>query len=206
MIEENVKLHDKFSVELKLGFIARKKALKNNFTINAWIFIPESLDINRFTYSKENFYNDLKSNIRLITPIFLLRDIAERKCPVFANLESSFQLLASQPTRTNKAEYEYQLKMFLSILKSSLREEINHISNIKEDDIDYLLHHHLDNLVSVMGQYRALYFIINVPTVSTELVEYFNYGDEFMSNLAEYNSFLLLKNLKEDVYKRQSRY
>jgi len=197
LIEENVKLHDKFSVELKLGFIARKKALKNNFTINAWIFIPESLDINRFTYSKENFYNDLKSNIRLITPIFLLRDIAERKCSVFANLESSFQLLASQPTRTNKADYEYQIKMFLSILKSSLREEINHISNIKEDDIDYLLHHHLDNLVSVMGQYRALYFIINVPTVSTELVEYFNYGDEFMSNLAEYNSFLLLKNLKE---------
>ncbi|MBK8518841.1 MAG: hypothetical protein IPL55_21920 [Saprospiraceae bacterium] len=197
MIEENVKLHDKFSVELKLGFIARKKALKNNFTLNTWIFFPESLDINRFTYSKESFYNDLKSNIRLITPIFLLRDIAERKCPVFENLELSFQQLASQPTRTNKADYEYQIKMFLSILKSSLREEINHISNVKDEDIDYLLLHHLEYLHSIMIQYRALYFIINVPTVSNELVEYFNYGDEFMSNLVEYNSFLLLRKFKQ---------
>ncbi len=197
MIEENVKLHDKFSVELKLGFIARKKTLKNNFTLNLWMFIPESLDINRYTYSKESFYNDLKSNIRLITPVFLLRDIAEKNSPVFVNLVSAFENLASQPTRTNRANYEYQIKMFLSILKSSLREEINHISNIKEEDIDYLLLHHIDYLQRILSQYRELYFIINVPTVSSELIEYFNYGDEFLCNLAEYNSFLLLKNLKE---------
>jgi hypothetical protein len=200
VIEQNVKFHDKFSVELKLGFIARKKVLKNNFTLNLWMFIPESLDINRFTYSKEDFYTDIKSNIRLITPVFLLRDIAERKCPVFENLETAFHQLASEPTRSHRAEYEYQIKMFLSVLKSSLRSEINHISNCKEEDLEYLTAHFLDYLRGITAQYRSLYFIINVPTITSELMEYFNYGDEFMSNLAESNTFILLRNVKGKHY------
>ncbi len=40
-------------------------------------FIPNSLDVNRYTYTKNNFYNDLKTNIRLTTPVYLLREIAE---------------------------------------------------------------------------------------------------------------------------------
>ena len=76
MIDELVKIHDKFSVEIKLRFQARKKLPVSDFTVNTWIFIPSGLDINRHTYSKENFYRDIRSNIRLITPVFLLRDIA----------------------------------------------------------------------------------------------------------------------------------
>ena len=63
MIEEHVKAHDKFSLELKVGFIAHKEQKTNDFAMNIWMFIPNSLDINRFTYSKTNFYRDLKSNI-----------------------------------------------------------------------------------------------------------------------------------------------
>ena len=65
MIEELVKIHDKFSVEIKLGFNARRKQEVNDFSVNTWIFIPNSLDINRTTYLKTDFYRDLKSNIRL---------------------------------------------------------------------------------------------------------------------------------------------
>ena len=118
MIDENVKIHDQFSVELKVGFVARKKQKINDFAFNIWIFNPNSLDINRFTYTKDNFYRDLTSHIRLITPSYLLRNIADQSVPPFSSLEKSFNTLSAAPTRTNKANYEYELKMFLSILNT----------------------------------------------------------------------------------------
>jgi hypothetical protein len=90
MIEEQVKIHDKFSVEIKLGFLARKDQEISDFSVNTWIFIPNSLDINRATYQKTDFYRDLKSNIRLITPVYLLRDIANCEKEPFTLLEHSF--------------------------------------------------------------------------------------------------------------------
>jgi len=40
MIEEQIKIHDKYSIELKLGYRARRKVNENNFGVNCWIFIP----------------------------------------------------------------------------------------------------------------------------------------------------------------------
>ncbi|MBK8953205.1 MAG: hypothetical protein IPM85_14010 [Chitinophagaceae bacterium] len=197
MIEENVKIHDKNSAEIKVGFAARKKQKKNNFSMNIWMFIPNSLDINRFTYSKAAFYQDMKSNIRLITPVYILRDIAEGEKSPFAYLEKSFNKLASQPTRTHKTDYEYQRKMFLSILKSSLREEVEHITTSLEDDLDYLIYNFKNQTKLITDKYRDLYKIINVPTISKELMEYFKYGDEFMSNTIEFHTFRLMQGLKK---------
>ena len=75
MIDIKTKIHDKFSIEFKVGFVARRKIRKNDFTVGVWLFLPDSLDINSSTYAKSDFYKDVKSNIRLITPRFLLRDI-----------------------------------------------------------------------------------------------------------------------------------
>jgi len=197
MIEENVKLHDKFSVELKVGFVAKKKKKINDFAMNIWIFIPFSLDINRFTYSKTDFYRDIKTHIRLITPVFLLRDIAEGENSPFLYLRKSFSGMASQPTRTNREEYEYQIKMFIAILKSSLREAVAHIFRAKEGDIDYLVNDYIRQIFSIAGQYRSLYRIINVPTVQQPLMELFNFGDEFMSNIIELHTFRLMQGIKK---------
>lgn len=198
MIDENVKIHDKFSIELKVGFVARKKQKINDFAFNIWIFIPNSLDINRFTYTKDNFYRDLTSHIRLITPSFLLRNIADQLVPPFSSLEKSFITLSAAPTRTNKAKYEYELKIFLSILKSSLRDEVTHAINSKLDnDRDFLIQSYLANIQKIAGYYRSLRRIINAPSISNELLDYFLFGDEFMSNLIEFHTFRLIQMLKK---------
>lgn len=199
MIDENIKIHDKNSAEIKVGFVARKKQKKNNFSMNIWMFLPNSLDINRFTYSKAAFYRDMKSNIRLITPVYILRDIAESEHSPFAYLEKSFNNLASQPTRTHKAQYEYQIKMFLSILKSSLREEVEHITSSPEEDLDYLIYNYKNQTKTITEKYRGLYKIINVPTINKELMEYFKYGDEFMSNTIEFHTFRLIRTKKWEL-------
>jgi hypothetical protein len=199
MIDENVKIHDQFSLELKVGFVARKKQKINDFAFNIWLFIPNSLDINRFTYTKNDFYRDLTSHIRLITPSYLLRNIADHKNPPFSSLENSFNTLSASPTRTNKANYESQLKMFLSILKSSLRDEVTHAINSKLDsDRDFLIQSYLLNTITIAEYYRSLRRIINAPSISNDLLDYFLFGDEFMSNLIEFHTFRLIQMLKKN--------
>lgn len=198
MIEEIVKIHDKFSIEIKLGFLARKKKKVSDFACNTWIFIPNSLDINSATYLKSDFYRDIKSNIRLITPVFLLRDIANRNIAPFDQLEYSFYRLASSPTRTNTAEYEYQVRMFLSILKSALRNEIDHITtNNIPGDIHFLIGEYVKSVNEIARNYRSLRRIINAPTVSKAMLNFYLFGDEFMSNLIEQHTFRMLTQLEQ---------
>ncbi len=198
MIEKNVKIHDKFSLELKFGYSTRRTVKENLFEINTWIFIPNSLDINRQTYSKTDFYKDLKTNIRLITPEFLLRDIADRKKSPFIHLENSFKALAASPTRSNAREYEHQIKMFNSILQSSLRDHREHtIRNIETEDRDYLISNYLQSSRDILSNYRSLRHIIAVPTVSRELFSLYLIGDEFMSNLIEQHTFLMADEIRK---------
>ncbi len=186
MIEIQAKIHDKFSVEFKVGFIARKRLAVSDFVMNTWIFIPNSLDINPMTYGKTRFYRDIKSNVRLITPVYLLRDLANTDTFPFRELEKSFRTLSSSPTRTTTGEYESQVKMFASILKSALRDEYLHIvHNTAQEDRIYLTKEYVANIQGVVSKFRDLRKIINVSTVPANTLEYFHFGDEFISNVIE---------------------
>ncbi len=198
MIEENVKIHNRFSIELKLSFLARKKKKVSEFAVNTWIFIPNSLDINPSNYDKKDFYRDLKSNIRLITPVYLLRDIASGDESPLKQLENAFRKLASEPTRTNITEYEHQIKMFLSIIKSALRNETNHIlQSEKAEDNVFLTAAFITNIQHIANAYRQLWNTINAPTVGQNLINYFRFGDEFLSNIIEQHCFRLLRSFNQ---------
>ncbi len=98
MIDEQVKLHDRFSAEIKVSFGARKKLKLNDFDFDIWLFVPNSLDVNRFNYSKQDFYRDLRSNIRLIIPVYLLRNIVWAQNSLIVYLEKAFRKITSQPS------------------------------------------------------------------------------------------------------------
>lgn len=198
MIGIDTKIHDKFSIEFKVGFHVRRKIKKNDFAVNTWLFIPNSLDINQQTYSKNQFYTDVKSNVRLITPVILLRDITE--VIINKNLKDSFNAMASFPTKTNTREYEHEIKMFGSIFRSALRNECRHILEkiLKNDeDVEYLVATAIENINTITSNYRELRKIINVPTVSENVLNYFSFGDEFVSGTIEYYLFQLVNNLPD---------
>jgi len=201
MIDITAKIHDKFSIEFKVGFLTRRKLKKNSFSVNTWLFAPNSLDINPLTYTKNLFYRDVKSYIRLITPVFLLREIAEDDSHPIRSLEKSFHEAASNPTRTSLREYEYQIKMFSAIFKSALRNEAHHIlHNSIEEDMNYLVSSYVQNVKNILEKYRHLRRIINVPTLSPEILDYYFFGDEFISNIAEQRTCFLIETFqaKED--------
>lgn len=199
MIEIQTKIHDKQAIEFKMSLVTRRKLKKNDFSVYMWIFVPNSLDINPATYPKSKFYRDVKSYIRLITPRFLLREIVSGNAFPYKSLKSSFETLATTPTRTNIAEYEYQIKMFSAIVKSSLRDEIDHIcsKNILKDDTEGLALECSDNCSQILKAYRELRRIINTPSVTPDVLEYFFYGDDFLSTMVQRFALRLLEYLGE---------
>ncbi len=198
MIEIQAKIHDRFSVEFKVGFVTRRKLRLNNFVMNTWIFVPNGLDINALTYSKGQFYKDVKSNVRLITPVFPLGDIVDGSAIPLHHLQEAFDRLAGDQTRTALAEYEYHIKMFTAILKSALRDEIQRIIGAaSEGDIECMCTQLASNLESIASRYRDLRRIIDVPTVAPGVQDYFQFGDEFMSNIMELYLFKLIRWLQQ---------
>lgn len=75
MIEVRYKIHDEYSIEFKQQFLVRQGIKYNRFEVNTWLFIPNSLDITPQTYGQDLFYRDVKSNVRLITPVYTLCDL-----------------------------------------------------------------------------------------------------------------------------------
>jgi hypothetical protein len=195
MIDIDVKIHDRLSIEFKVGFVVRRKLKRNEFAINTWLFFPNGLDINPTTYGKTLFYRDVKSNLRLITPRFLLREIVGGHAVPLHKLRYAMESMAADPTRSNCREYEYQVKMFAAIFKSAQRDAAAHVVDADDDDRAELLENYIANVRAVAAEFRALRPVINTHTVSPTCMEYFTFADEFIGNATLITAFSLIETL-----------
>lgn len=197
MIDIHVRIHDRYSVEFKVGYVVRKELEENNFVMNTWLFIPSGLEINSFTYSKNQFYRDVTSSIRLITPIYELAEVADLRSLPFMFLEGAFNELVIEPNTENLAEYEYQIKMFTSIVRSALRKETKQILSIgdisAQADRIFL---YIRDVNKIISKYRELDTTFHHKDIPPAALNYFSFGDEFLSNLSESYAYRLLEGLK----------
>ena len=205
MIDIQVRIHDRFSVEFKVGYVVRKELKENNFMMNTWIFVPNNLGINSFTYTKNSFYRDVTSNIRLITPIYQLSEVADSQALPFMFLEGAFNELAVENSKENLDDFEYQIKMFTSIVRSSLRREATNVVQITDEaERREGINRFIRNIEKITTRYRDLEAILQRPGVPSLALNYFSFGDEFLSNLTEYHVYRLLNLLRckegENVY------
>lgn len=198
MIDLQTKIHDKFTIEFKVGF--RTKATKgkdafdnNDFILNTWIFIPNSLDINPSTYSKEQFYRDIKSDQRLITPPYPLHQLAvETDIQPYSSLKNSLNKLVGYNTHAD--DFIHTVKMYCAITKSALREAFLHTyaqTDRTECTQDALMF--LEDARRVLQRYREMESSLKKSSVKQQVREAYQYGDEFLSNVFEQYAFRVLK-------------
>ncbi len=196
MIDQTVKIHDQYTFEIKLGFHADNENDKDDYNMNIWMFIPDSLDINRSTYKKSDFYRDIRTYTRLITPTYHLDDLAKEDNLPFCFLKKSIEELITTPERKTQSDFEYHAKMYISIVKSSLRDEINKISaESQTETMDKMIFSYLHDCNMIRKMYRNLWQEKIEYNVNTEAQNTFRFCDEFLSNLMEYHTFRLLSKL-----------
>ena len=194
MIDLKTKIHDKFTLEFKVGFnteATAKPTKYSDFVMNTWIFVPNSLDINAAKYSKENFYRDLKSVVRLITPDYLLHDLAndDQLLPNQA-LTNDFNELFIAPEDT--VDLVHSLKMYCAIAKSAFRDAQQNVENC--DDTPTRLqacHDYLNDVKQVANRFRRLYEKLKHSKIAGRIVLDFAYSDEFLSNILESSTYRL---------------
>ena len=189
---------DRFVVEFKIGYLTDKSRSKNDFVINTWVFVPDNLGINALTYSKNQFYRDVNSIIRLVTPVYALHELAEEEALTFRFLEVAFRELASTQDKSARREAEYQIKMFCSIVKSALRREVDRIRQCPdgEEQQAWVLSYEIC-VRKIIRRYRALKTLLPDSEEVREVRLFHAFGDESLSNRVERQSFRLLQELEE---------
>lgn len=183
MIAIQARIHDTFSVEMKVRFSSRNTWEESEFDINTWMFLTNSLDVNPGTYSKEQFYSDVKSNVRFTTPTFILKDIASENSIPFQNLLLAIDHLNTSPVEDMILEYEYQLKMFMAILRSAIRDAVDQIQESSlEEDIALLCRNYIHHIRIIRHRFRALHPGQVLSFGTEEAINYYTFSDEFMSS------------------------
>lgn len=206
MIEVKIKVHDKYSFEVKTSFLTNNKEKEPEqeaeFNINMWMFMPSNLDITRSTYSKEQFYRDIKSNIRLITPVFSLSDIYKGENAPIARLKKAINDLAiNQISSELEENYTYQIKMFLSIVKSAVRDKVLAIGESRDDNWakketkDLFVH-----LTEIISLYQSCWFVVKTFDSSFDLAKDYLFGEEFLGNVVEQHIFLLMRQFEDKPF------
>ena len=198
MIDIKTKIHDKFALEFKLSYKVQQKIKNNFFSLNTWIFVPNSLDISSRTYTRRDFYRDIRTNTRLITPVFKFQEIASREAIPLNNLERAIKQLATEQTNTNIAEYEYQIKMFSVIFKSSINNYLAQLLNsVRNESLDNLIEKFLIDTQDILNKYKKLARIVRPPIVPQELFNYYLFGYEYISNIIEKELYRMIVKLKK---------
>lgn len=191
MIDIQTKIHDKFAIEFKVGFSGREDVKDEHFDVNTWIFVPNGLDINKNTYSKDRFYTDMKSNVRLITPSFALKDMVGEEAVPFGNLKKAVADVVADPSAAHRSEFEFQLKLFGSIFKSSIRDAAATIITHLPESLSY------ERCVlfgtdarRVMTAFRELFPLL---AGNEELTTKLAFADEYMSHQVEIRALRIIK-------------
>lgn len=198
MIRVRTRVHDKFSLEFKMWFensIVPEKGKETAFRVESWIFLPASLDVNALTYSREQFYSNIKTYYRTITPVYLLEDLTDptKKGTPAEFLCNAVSNLINYPSKVNIADYEYQIKMFCAIFKSAIRERYNLLkkeleqarSTGEKEAVGGLITVFCSEVYAVLEYGKGLSEQLKERAEET-LYNQFAMGEEFVINLAEF--------------------
>lgn len=192
MIDIQTKIHDQFSIEFKVGFSGTEGVKVDHFDVNSWIFIPNGLNINKQTYVKDRFYSDMKSNVRLLTPAFTLKEMVEGEEAPVAHVRKALKAAITASTQEHLDEFEFQLKLFASIFKSSVRNESTSIMThaVDQNTCDRCMAY-ADDVRRVLREFRSLRDL--VPLENEEMLTKFGFADEFISHQADIRTIKVLK-------------
>ncbi|MBQ7222897.1 MAG: hypothetical protein IJS02_05480 [Bacteroidales bacterium] len=183
MIDIQTKIHDKFSIEFKVGLVLRKKLDINEFNVAMWLFFPNGLDINPSSYTKNDFYRDVKSNVRLMTPHFHLAGIAGGEAIPLKNLKNA--------ARESREAFDFQCKLFAAIVKSALRNDTALIYKTEDEDTLKLAYTRFaENAKEILHGYES------VRKLATS--EIYEYCGEFICNKIEKLSFRVMEHIRKD--------
>ncbi|MBI3039648.1 hypothetical protein HYY75_11500, partial [bacterium] len=205
MIRDSIKINDKYEFEIKVGYDLHEKNQKISYDIDAYFFIPTSWGINKETYSKADFYDDMQVCLRFETPSFLLDDFAHSDHEIYGFLSTAMETMIKSRTIENIQKYENQLKMFCCIFRAALSDYVSFIDTRKNlQDEEIAIPKFFKGVKAVAQNFRAMRKIITIPTFDEKLFSLYLFADEYISLLIEKYSFEIIQSLETHQMKKRT--
>lgn len=195
----NVRVHNKKTLELKLEYIPAGSPDKSDYNIDLLLYFPDNTGINKTTYEKKYFYNDLFRSIRLKSPDYPMKNYHKRL--------TEFDDLCE--TDIPHENCEYRFKKIITGFRTMIRNYAAQMDkNSSEDDIFKLL--------KQIRKSRSIFRKLNKKYGDKH--EMFALGDEFTSivtnvylvrmyeRLGHYGNEKILTTIKSELKYRKLHY
>ncbi len=197
MIRETMTIHDRFQFELKESYNLSRDSLTDSYHIKTYFFVPRNLNIGKETYSKEDFYKDIKTNIRLETPALHMATLAS-DIDLFHDLQKAVDTVESNPGKESDSQYEIRFKLFCLMLKKSMGIQLKFIDQAdKENEARYLSEELVASITKVSTRFRSMAARIDSSRLTEQQKSLYRFSDEYMSLKIESQCYLLLESLKK---------
>ncbi|MCK5782264.1 MAG: hypothetical protein KAH10_06715 [Flavobacteriales bacterium] len=196
MIKEKVRIHGGESFEIDLGYLYNSDKRASTYDVDTYIFTPRGLDINKYTYSKSDFFQDLKANIRFLTPEYGLAELLLGDDSAFSKLNNSIDAFITKRSNDNATQYRYHVKMFVSIFRSSISKHVSRIvSKTSLNEKRSLIKELFIELEEILSKYRSLHRKIRNAKLGERYINVFIFGDEYLSYTVEKQLLILIRKL-----------
>lgn len=192
---------DKLQFELKSDITIRSYTQNTVFKQEYFLFIPQSLQINKETYSRDQFYQDETNLIRFKTPTFTFQEILHS---TRSPLNRIPQLCEFPELYKSQAHLVIdEVRLFGNIFRSTLRNRIQELfyEIDRHEESSFSLLHQLMQLYNELKEVRSLYWKVQTEFCKTgandQIVMNFRYVDEFISQTIQDYLTVLLKNVRD---------
>jgi hypothetical protein len=189
---EEIHFRDNLQFELQSDFSPQPTAKENISIQEFYFFIPSALQVNRLTYSKEQFYKDRTNLIRYKTPEFSFRELLDKNNQ-FSPMTRIVDLSASSETEKNIQYVQDEIKLLANIIRSALRVGTRGLIDVLSSPITSVskerLERQVETLCNEIKELRLYYLEIQTTFLSHwsgNILQSFFYVDEFMSNCIDY--------------------
>ncbi|MBN8466849.1 hypothetical protein JYJ95_10000 [Corallococcus exiguus] len=108
-------VHDRKQFEIKLEY-QPTGADETRYLVEAYLFLPSSLNIDAETYPRADFYADIHNYVRFKTPVMGLAELLSSEGSPLVKLEA-WQRIGVAP----ESDVVYQAKLFSCVLRGALR-------------------------------------------------------------------------------------
>jgi len=195
---------DRWQFELKSEFSSESGLQESIVRQEFYLFIPNSLQVNAYTYPKSQFYQDQTNLIRYKTPEFTLNELIDE-----SNVDSPLNRLSKlfSPSSPNSEDFslvEDELKLLANIVRSSIREHIRQLISIIEkkplqkEQILVQTRHFCAVLTTLRSRYLNVQKKFVKRSQSTNQNTCFYYIDEFQNRAISYYLTGLLDYLRRN--------
>ncbi len=193
-MEDVVRIRDRFQFDLELGYPVPRDVHREEYELEAYLFLPPTLGINRDNYSKSNFYDDLDAHIRLRTPSVPLDAIVPSASGPLSRLNASVFRLSENASPQNVEKFVIQVKLFCCVVRKALRKFVHEANTLQlDEDRVRRCERYALSVSTLRRAYRGLEPRIRGAAMFPQVNSTFRFGDEFLSLLFEECAYRLLE-------------